>query len=75
MKSYLQQFKVDFNPTFVVIVKPMVFWVFFTITAFYNLDIDQLDIKIAFSMEILINCSILNFQKSITRIKEIWCVS
>ncbi len=48
VKGYLQQFGVDFDQTFAVVVKPMAFCVLFAIAAFYNLDIDQMDIKTAF---------------------------
>lgn len=48
VKGYLQQFRVDFDQIFAVIVKPMAFRVFFLITAFFNLDINQMDIKTAF---------------------------
>lgn len=48
VKGYLQQFGVDFDQTFAAVVKPMAFRVLFAITAFLNLDIDQLDVKIAF---------------------------
>ena len=48
VKDYLQQFKVDFDQTFLAVVKPMAFRVFFVIAAFFNLDIDQIDVKTAF---------------------------
>lgn len=48
VKTYLQQFEVDFNQTFAAVIKPIAFKVFFTITAFLDLDIDQIDIKTAF---------------------------
>lgn len=48
MKSYLQQFGVDFDQTFAVVIKPMAFQVLFAIAAFYNLEIDQMDIKTTF---------------------------
>ncbi len=40
VKDYLQQFGVDFDQTFVAVMKPMAFRVLFAIVAFYNLDID-----------------------------------
>lgn len=48
VRSYFQQFRIDFYQTFVVVVKPMAFKVLFVIAAYYNLDIDQMDVKIAF---------------------------
>ena len=48
VKGYLQQYGVDFNQTFAAVVKPMVFRVFFAIAIFYDLDIDQMDVKTAF---------------------------
>lgn len=48
VKGYFQQFGIDFDQTFAAIVKLMAFRVFFTIAAFFNLDIDPIDIKIAF---------------------------
>lgn len=46
--GYLQQFLVNFDQTYATVVKPMAFRVLFAIVAYYNLDIDQLDIKTAF---------------------------
>lgn len=48
VKGYLQQFGVDFDQTFAAVVKPMAFRVLFAIAAFYDLDIDQMDVKTAF---------------------------
>ena len=48
VKGYFQQFGVDFDQIFAVVVKPMAFRVFFAITAFFDLDIDQIDVKTAF---------------------------
>lgn len=48
VKGYLQQFEVDFDQTFTAIVKSMAFKVFFAIAAFFNFEIDQIDIKTAF---------------------------
>lgn len=44
----MQQFGVDFDQTFAAVVKPMAFRVLFAIAAFYDLDIDQIDVKTAF---------------------------
>lgn len=48
VKGYLQQYGVDFNQTFAALVKPMAFRVLFAVAAFYDLDIDQMDVKTAF---------------------------
>lgn len=48
VRGYLQQFVINFNQTFVAVVKLIVFRVLFTIAGYYNLDIDQIDIKTAF---------------------------
>ena len=48
VKGYLQQFGVDFDQTFAAVVKPMAFRALFAIAAYYNLNIDQMDVKAAF---------------------------
>lgn len=48
VKGYLQQFGVDFDQTFAAVVKPMAFRLLFAIGAFYDLGIDQMDVKTAF---------------------------
>lgn len=48
VKEYLQQYGVDFDQTFAAIVKPMAFRVLFAIAAYYDLDIDQIDVKTFF---------------------------
>lgn len=48
IKSYLQQSKINFDQIFITIVKFIAFYIFFIIAAFYNRDIDQIDMKIAF---------------------------
>lgn len=48
VNGFLQQFGVDFDQTFAAVVKPMAFRVLFAIAAFYDLDIDQMDVKTAF---------------------------
>lgn len=50
IKRYLQQFRVDFDQIFVIVVTSITFYIFFAITNFYNLDIDQIDIKANFFM-------------------------
>ena len=48
VKGYLQQFGVDFDQTFTAVVKPMAFRVLFAIAAYFDLDINQMDVKTAF---------------------------
>lgn len=48
VRGYLQQFGIDFDQTFTVVVKSMAFRVLFTIAAYYDLDIDQINVKTAF---------------------------
>ena len=53
IKSYLQQAGVDFDQTFAVVVKPMAFRALFPIAAFYDLDIEQMDVKTTFFHDII----------------------
>ena len=48
VKGYLQQYGVDFEQTNAFVVKPMAFRLLFAIAAFYDLDIEQLDVVTAF---------------------------
>ena len=48
IKGYLQQYSVDYNQTFAIVVKPIAFRALFAIAAYYNLKIKQMDIKTAF---------------------------
>lgn len=48
VKNYLQYFSIDFDKTFIAIVKSIAFKVLFLITVYYNLDIDLINIKTAF---------------------------
>ena len=48
VNGYFQQFGVDFDQIFAAVVKPMAFRVLFAIAAYYDLDIDQMDVKSAF---------------------------
>ena len=48
VKGYLQQAGIDIDQTFAVVVKLMAFRALFAIAAFYNLDIEQIDVKTAF---------------------------
>ena len=48
VKGYLQQYSVNYDQTFAVVVKPMAFRALFTIAAYYDLKIKQIDVKTAF---------------------------
>lgn len=48
VRGYLQQYGVHFDQTYAAVVKPMAFRVLFAIAAYYDLDIDQMDVKTAF---------------------------
>lgn len=48
VKGYFQKFEVDFDQTFTAMVKNMAFQVLFAISAYYNLVIDQINIKTVF---------------------------
>lgn len=39
VKSYLQQYEIDFTEMFTVVIKSMVFYIFFAILAYYNFKI------------------------------------
>lgn len=53
VKRYLQQFRVDFDQTFITVVKLIAFKVLFAIAAFLDLDIDQLDVKTVFLYDLI----------------------
>lgn len=44
----LQEFSIDFDQTFAAIIKPMTFRVLLDITAYYDFDINQLNMKTTF---------------------------
>lgn len=46
--GYLHQFGIDFDQTYAIVVKPMVFRILFALASYYDLDIDQIDVKTAF---------------------------
>lgn len=48
MRGYLQLFSIDINQTIVAIIKLIAFRVLFAISAYYDLNINQIDIKTAF---------------------------
>ena len=45
VKDYLQQFSIDFDQTFAAILNLKILRVLFIISVFYNLNINQIDIK------------------------------
>lgn len=47
-KGYLQQFGIDFDQTYASVMKPMAFRSLFALAAFFDLDIDQIDVMTAF---------------------------
>jgi hypothetical protein len=48
IKGYKQQYGINYNQTFAAVVKPMAFCTLFALATYYNLKIDQMDIKMAF---------------------------
>lgn len=48
IKEHLQQFGVDFDQTYASVVKPMAFRMLFAFAAFFDLNIDQMNVKTAF---------------------------
>lgn len=48
VKRYLQQYGIDYHQTYASVVKPMAFRALFAVGAYYNLDVDQMDVKTAF---------------------------
>ncbi len=63
VRCYLQQFGIDFNQMFAAVVKPMAFRVLFTIKAYYDLDIDQIDVQTAFLYGMIDSLLYLEIQK------------
>ena len=53
VKGYLEQAGIDFEQTFAAVVKLMAFRALFAIAAFYDLNIEQMDIKTAFLQDII----------------------
>ena len=67
VKGYLQQFGVDFDQIFTTVVKPMAFRILYAVTAYFDLDIDQIDIKTVFLYGLinqLVHINILKGSKS-----------
>ena len=48
IKGYLQQYSINYNQIFAIVVKPIAFRALFVIAAYYNLKIKQIDVKTAF---------------------------
>lgn len=53
VKNNLQQFGIDFDQIFVVIIQPIAFRVLFAIAAFFDLDINQINIKTVFLYKLI----------------------
>lgn len=45
MKNNFHPYKIDLNQTFIALVKSMIFWVWFIITVYFDLNINYIDIK------------------------------
>lgn len=61
VKDYLQLFSIDCDQIFAAVIKPMAFQVLFAIVVIYNLGMDQIDVKTAFFITLLINSSMSKF--------------
>lgn len=48
IKKYLQQYGTDYDQIFAAEAKPMIFRIFFAFAAFYDLNIEQIDVKTNF---------------------------
>ena len=48
VKGFQQQYGIDYDETYASVVKPMAFCALFAIAAYYDLNIDQMDVKTAF---------------------------
>lgn len=48
VKGYQQQYGIDYDQTFAAVVKPMAFRALFAIAAYYDLDIEQMDVITTF---------------------------
>ena len=53
VKNFLQQYDIDFDQTFVFVVKSMTFRILFVVVVFLNLKIQQMNVKIAFLYELI----------------------
>lgn len=48
MNRYFQQFGVDFDQIFVSVIKPIAFYIHFVVVEFFDLNIDQMDVRTTF---------------------------
>ena len=48
VKGFEQRFGIDYNQTYAAVIKPMSYKVLFTLVAFYDLHIEQIDVITAF---------------------------
>lgn len=48
VRGYLQQFGIDFDQKFAAVVRPMAFRVLYAIATYYDLGIDQIDVRTIF---------------------------
>ncbi len=55
IKGYLQQYSVHFDQTYASVVKPMGFRTLFALAAFFDLNIDRMDVKTAFLYGLMTN--------------------
>ena len=53
VKNFLQQYDIDFDQTFVFVVKSMIFRILFVVVAFLNLKIEQMNVKIVFLYKLI----------------------
>ncbi len=63
VRGYLQQFGIDFDQPFANVAKPIAFKVLFPIAAYYDLDINQMDVKTAFLYRIINQLVYLQIRK------------
>lgn len=70
VKDYLQQFGVDFDQIFAVVIKSIDICIFFAITGFYDLTIDQIDIKMVFLYKDINQLLYVEFPKSYYKDQE-----
>lgn len=65
VRGYLQQFGIDIDQTFAAVVKGMGFRVLFAIATYYDLDIDQIDVKTTFLYGLIDQLVYVQFQKAL----------
>ena len=49
----MQQYSIDYNQTFAVVVTPMAFCILFALAAYHDLDMEQIDVITAFLNRIM----------------------